>query len=58
MILILCFFSVAQYLEEALARHSGKKDDVHVVAFAHYELSSIYIYDQVIMQLYSIAFSV
>lgn len=35
-----------QYLEEALARHSGKKDDVHVAAFAHYELSSIYIHDQ------------
>ncbi|XP_029650556.1 tetratricopeptide repeat protein 39C [Octopus sinensis] len=35
-----------QYLEEALARCSGKKDDVHVAAFSLYELASIYITDE------------
>lgn len=36
---LFCF----QCFEEAIARHNGMKEDVHVVAFALYELGMILI---------------
>ena len=31
-----------QCLEEAIARHSGMKDDLHIPPFALFEMASIY----------------
>lgn len=31
-----------QLLEEAIARHSGMKDDLHVPPFALFEMASVY----------------
>ena len=35
-------FCLFQCLEEAIARHSGMKDDLHIPPFAMFEMASIY----------------